>query len=123
MVILPKKKESLERLEKKIATTNFLDLFANVKEQEITLHLPKFQIEVTASLNDPLERVWIYIICVIVAFIKNCFPCAQMGFGSMFTDGADFSGLTSSKLKVSKVLQKTYFEINENGTEAAAVTG
>jgi serpin B len=46
-----------------------------------------------------------------------------MGFGSMFADSADFSGLTSSKLKVSKVLQKTYFEINENGTEAAAVTG
>lgn len=46
-----------------------------------------------------------------------------MGFSNMFTSSADFSGLTSSNLKVSKVLQKTYFEINENGTEAAAVTG
>jgi len=43
----------------------------------------------------------------------------------MFSDSADFSGLTGAsgeKLKVSEVLQKTFFEINENGTEAAAST-
>lgn len=57
MVILPKKKVSLQELEKKIAVLNFLDLFANVKQQDLTMHLPKFQIEVTASLNDPLEKV------------------------------------------------------------------
>jgi serine protease inhibitor len=46
-----------------------------------------------------------------------------MGFSNMFSDSADFSGLASGgKVKVSKVLQKTYFDINENGTEAAAVT-
>jgi len=48
-----------------------------------------------------------------------------MGFSSMFSDNADFSALTGAsgeKLKVSEVLQKTYFEIHENGTEAAAST-
>jgi serine protease inhibitor len=57
VVILPKKKESLQRLEKEMASLNFFDLFTNLKQQEVTVHLPKFQIEVTASLNEPLEKV------------------------------------------------------------------
>jgi len=57
VVILPKKKESLERLEKQIASLDFLDLFSDLKQQEVTLHLPKFQMEVTVSLNEPFEKV------------------------------------------------------------------
>jgi serpin B len=47
-----------------------------------------------------------------------------MGMKSMFGDGcADFSGITDpSALVVSMVKQKTFAEVNEEGTEAAAVT-
>lgn len=44
----------------------------------------------------------------------------------MFSPTADFSELSSSgagKLRVSSMKHKTYVDVNEKGTEAAAVTG
>lgn len=46
-----------------------------------------------------------------------------MGMAEMFTDNADFSGIADVPLKVGKVIQKAFIEVNEEGSEAAAVTG
>jgi len=56
--------------------------------------------------------------------IEFCFR--QLGCTEMFSSSADFSELSSSapgKLKVSSMKHKTYVDVNEDGTEAAAVTG
>lgn len=46
-----------------------------------------------------------------------------MGVKTAFADTADFRGITDSPpLKVSKVIQKAFIEVNEEGTEAGAVT-
>jgi serpin B len=47
-----------------------------------------------------------------------------LGMGEAFSDAADFSGMTTSheSLKITDVLQKTFLSVDEEGTEAAAVT-
>lgn len=47
-----------------------------------------------------------------------------MGVKEIFENSADFGNITDSeRLKVSKVIQKAFIEVNEEGSEAAAVTG
>jgi serine protease inhibitor len=68
----------------------------------VNLVIPKFKVEYSVELRDPLE---------------------SLGMKSAFGDSnADFSGIAPG-IFISQVRHKTYVEINEEGTEAAAVTG
>ncbi len=69
---------------------------------EVNLYLPRFQFAFDQNLNNVLT---------------------SMGLGVAFTDGADFSDIAPGlPLAISKVLHKTFIDVNEEGTEAAAVT-
>lgn len=46
-----------------------------------------------------------------------------LGMTAAFSAHADFSGISSEPLHIGWVKQKTYVDVNEEGTEAAAVTG
>jgi serpin B len=65
------------------------------------IQLPKFKFESESNLNDAL---------------------IALGMGDAFTDQADFSQLSSSPTQISEVKHKTFIEVNEAGTEAAAAT-
>eukprot|EP01083_Nonionella_stella_P035790 97605_1 len=69
---------------------------------KVRLSVPKFKYEFEMVLNDVLQR---------------------MGIRQAFGDNADFSGMTGDKsLQIGKVIHKAVIEVDEEGTEAAAVT-
>jgi serpin B len=69
--------------------------------REGSVTLPKFKIEYQVGLNGPLQA---------------------LGMKSAFGQDADFSGIADEPLSISEVKQKSFVEVNEQGTEAAAVT-
>jgi serpin B len=68
---------------------------------DVNLFIPKFKIEYEKTLNDALK---------------------QLGMGIAFSGSADFSGISNVPLQISEVRQKACIEVNEEGSEAAAVT-
>ncbi|XP_016942793.3 serine protease inhibitor 42Dd-like [Drosophila suzukii] len=98
VIFLPEKVDGLQEMERKIAGFS-----PRLSVQEVVLKLPKFKVEFSAELEDIL---------------------LTMGIQEALSDDADFGGLVkSSKAKISKVIQKAFIEVNEEGAEAAAVTG
>lgn len=72
-----------------------------LSEDEVPVRLPRFEMEFKASLVKPLSR---------------------MGMGVAFTDAADFGEMTDLPALLSDVKHKTFLMVDEEGTEAAAVT-
>lgn len=75
----------------------------NLKEtEEVTLYIPRFKSEFEVNLNQILK---------------------SMGMEIAFSDFADFSKLCKTvPCQITDVVHKTYIEVNEEGTEAAAAT-
>lgn len=69
---------------------------------EINVSLPRFKLEESYNLNSHLAR---------------------LGIEDLFNSKADLSGMSGARdLFISKVVHKSFVEVNEEGTEAAAAT-
>ena len=81
----------------------FPTVLKQLKRLKVHLQLPKFEVDFSEELNKFL---------------------IDLGMNDGFnTKNADFSGLREEGgLYINKVVHKTYLKVNENGTEAAAVT-
>lgn len=103
MVILPKERYGMEQLEEKLDEELYDSYQNSMTTKKVKLTLPKFKITEDYELNDPLKN---------------------LGMESAFGKNADFSGMTGKKdLYISNVVHKSFVEVNEEGTEAAAATG
>lgn len=80
---------------------SFEEMTEGFKETQIDLKLPKFTSEYEADLIPPLR---------------------SLGMKEAFTSRANFEGI-AKKLAISSVTHKTFLDVNEEGTEAAAITG
>lgn len=101
-VFLPDPKSSLRDFHSRLSTSNWNKWMSNFSEYDGTLLLPRFKCEYEAELNNSLK---------------------SLGMASAFDPAtADFSGISKEKLYISRIKHKTYVDVNEEGTEAAAVT-
>ncbi|CAJ0935530.1 unnamed protein product, partial [Ranitomeya imitator] len=94
-----------DNLEKELSYSKYLE-WTDPERMDITemeLHLPKFKLEDNYDLKSVLS---------------------DMGMPDAFDQGkSDFSGMSSNNdLVLSKVVHKSFVEVNEEGTEAAAAT-
>ena len=105
LLVLPAEGKTLVDLEQNLAkVSDITDVMEFPYFDKVRVFLPKFKIESSIELLDPLMA---------------------LGLKDMFDERvANFSGMTvgPEKLFVSKVIQKAFVEVKEEGTEAAAAT-
>lgn len=91
--------ESLDLLAFRTMITDTKTGEVNLKEKMIDLYYPKYEFENTINLVEPLKL---------------------NGMTDAFGENADFSSITNdATLNISRIIQKTFFKVDEEGTEAA----
>lgn len=106
VVVLPQSVEGWRQLDRELTPAlvqGWLDTLHRAGPQPIDLALPKFSLNWTGDLSPALRA---------------------MGIESAFTRGqADFGGISAEPgLFLSGVVQRSFIQVDEKGTEAAAVT-
>ena len=84
---------------------DFTPYINKTEYQKVHIKMPKFKVEYSVTLNDMLNKIGIQ-----QAFVEG---------------GADFTKMLqggTNSFFIDTVLHKTYIDVDENGTEAAAVT-
>jgi serpin B len=100
-LLLPSKGSSVEAALKGLNAGTWDKLMGSATSKEVALTMPKFKVEYGSSLKNALS---------------------EMGMKDAFSDAANFSGMSTTPLYISDVIHKTYLDVNEKGTEAAAAT-
>jgi serine protease inhibitor len=102
-IFLPEPGMDFAAFEGEFTKKNWSRWMRSYKNASAVVSLPRFKIEYSTELGATLKA---------------------MGMADAFEQGADFSKLVSPPATawISRVLQKTYMDVNEEGTEAAAAT-
>jgi serpin B len=102
-VFLPHRESSLKELHKDLSVASWNEWISRFRQTELNVFMPRFSLGYEIVLNDALT---------------------SLGMGIAFDGGAaDFSGMCpGGGVWIDEVKQKTFLEVNEDGTEAAAAT-
>jgi serine protease inhibitor len=107
-VLLPAKSSSLGALEAQLTAEHWSNWQTQYAPRPGTIELPRFELKSNYRLNEPLQA---------------------LGMTRAFhPDGAQLTGMFSSapgrtsRFVISSVVQSTYWKVDEEGSEAAAVT-
>ena len=104
LILLPNKIGGLLELESKLTGAMVDQIDQMIGEAKLQVAIPKFKIEADVPMKELL---------------------IGLGMGDLFDpDYANLSGISGNKdLYVSNVFHKSFVEVNEEGSEAAAATG
>jgi len=100
-IFLPREQERFVEFQKALSAGDWKRWMVLFHDAEGEITLPRFKVEYEGELSQPLTG---------------------LGMGVAFGDQADFSGMGADPLQISRVRHKTFVEVNEEGTEAAAAT-
>jgi len=100
-VLLPKAGQDVNTVAKEFTASTWQTLTTSLRVGNVTLALPRLKLEYERTLTSDLKA---------------------LGMRVPFTDNADFSKMTPASVAISFVKQNSFVDINEEGTEAAAVT-
>ena len=101
LVLLPAEDVSPDAVLPYLNEASYKEALDAMSQKEVILRLPKFKMETTTLLNQTL---------------------AAMGAKKVFTRDAELGGISDGRIAVDEVKQKCFVEVNEEGSEAAAVT-
>jgi serpin B len=110
-VLLPSKSSSLEALETALTPEHWKGWQSHYTSRLGSIELPRFELKSNYRLNDPLQSLGM-----------------TRAFRASGPDAAQLSGMFSApparpgSYSISSVLQSTYWKVDEEGSEAAAVT-
>lgn len=104
LLLLPEKRDGLSEIEPHLSNEVLNDISSNLREAQVQITLPRFSLSEEYDLIPVLKK---------------------MGISAVFNaDTSDLSGISPKQgLYVTKSIHKCAVEVNEEGSEAAAVTG
>jgi serine protease inhibitor len=100
-IFLPTQASNLSTFHKTLTEQNWEQWMPQFRPRPGTIELPRFKLEYQVNLNQTLMA---------------------LGMQSAFGGRANFANLSRVATQISKVEHKTFVEVNEEGTEAAAAT-
>lgn len=102
MIILLPRTPNLTAVEKLLNPQDLAEIKKNLIDKEVDIQIPKFQLNEGYSFTSILSN---------------------LGMPTAFSDKADFSGIDGTgNISLSDVFHKSFIDVNEEGTEAAAAT-
>jgi len=101
LIALPHERDDIASAER-LLTDGFADASNLLQMRNVQLTLPRWEMRFQLDLGQQLK---------------------DMGMGRAFSNGADFSGMTTDEqLAISNVIHEAFVAVDEYGTEAAAAT-